>query len=164
MELHRTVGKLSYLLVPVLFISVMLLAHHRIDPEAQNLGWRLWIPFKDLFIFSFGFGVAIYCKKKTSIHARGMVVACMALIGPVMVRLFINVLGVNPPLGSLLGISPNYLILITLIILERKAKSGRWVFPCALGLFLFVHIVKTFKITPPVWDTFALWFISLPLT
>jgi hypothetical protein len=76
-----------------------------------------------------------------------MVVAGMALIGPVMVRLFINVLGVNPPLGSLLGISPNYLILITLIILERKAKSGRWVFPCALGLFLFVHIVKTFKIT-----------------
>jgi len=66
---HRFVGKLSYGLVPLLFISVMLLAHHRISPNAQNVPQRLWIPFKDLFVFSFGYAVAIWFRKSLPIHA-----------------------------------------------------------------------------------------------
>lgn len=163
-QTHRLVGKLSYGLVPLLFISVILLAHHRIDPDVENLAWRVWIPFKDLFIFTFGYGVAIKYRKTLPIHARGMIVAGMALIEPTMVRLFINVIGIPQPLGYYLGISPVYIILIFLMVLERKEKSGRWVFPSAFGLFLFIHIVRIFKIRIPVWDDFAHWFISLPLT
>jgi len=161
---HKLVGKLSYGLVPLLFISVMLLAHSRIDPDTENLAWELWIPFKDLFIFSFGYGVAIIFKKSLTIHARGMIVAGMALIEPVMVRVFFNVIGIQPPLGYLLGISADYIILIILIILERKEVKARWVFPCALGLFLFVHVVRIFNLSIPLWEDFAHWFISLLLT
>ena len=163
-RVHRLVGKFSYLLVPILFISVLLLAHSRIDPNIENLPGRLWIPFKDLIIFSFGFGVAIRFRKKVSVHARGMVVAGMALIEPTFVRLVINVIGIEPPLGYYLGIAPVYLILIILIIKERNEGKSRWVFKWALGLFLFIHIIRIFKIILPLWDDFAHWFISLPLT
>lgn len=164
LRIHRLVGKLSYGLVPLLFISVMLLAHHRIDPDAEDLAWKVWIPFKDLFIFTFGYAIAIINKKTLPIHVRGMIVAGMALIEPTMVRLVVNVIGIPQPLGYYLGISPDYIILIILMVLERKEKRGRWVFPSAFGLFLFIHIVRIYKITIPIWDDFAHWFISLPLT
>jgi len=163
-EWHRFVGKLSYGLVPLLFISVMLLAHHRISPNAQNVPQRLWIPFKDLFVFSFGYAVAIWFRKATFIHARGMVVTGMSLIEPAMVRTMANVVGIERPMAYYLGILPDYVILITLIILERKAVTGRWVFPCALALFLFVHAVRVFGVVLPGWGTFAHWFVALPLT
>lgn len=93
-----------------------------------------------------------------------MIVAGMALIEPTMIRFFVNVLGIERPLGSYLGIAPDYIILITLIILERKSKMGKRVFPCALGLFTFIHTIKTLKTPPQFWDSFAQWFVSLPLT
>lgn len=163
-RIHRLIGKLSYILVPLLIISVLLLAHSRIDPNTENLPWRLWIPFKDLIIFSFGFGVAIRFRKKVPIHARGMIVAGMALIEPTFVRLIVNVIGIEQPLGYYLGIAPVYLILLILIIKESKKEKYSWVFKWALGLFLFIHIIRIFKITLPLWDDFAYWFISLPLT
>ncbi len=160
---HRIIGRLSYGLVPLIFVSVMLLAHHRNTPNTENLALRLWIPFKDLFVFSFGYGVAIFFRKSMPIHARGMIVAGMSLIEPAMVRVFYYVIGIGRPLGYYLGITPIYVILITLIVLERKAVTGRWVFPCALGLFLFVHAVKILGIVLPPWEAFAHWFMSLPL-
>ena len=163
-QIHRIVGKLSYGLVPLLFISVMLLAHSRLELITKNLAGELWIPFKDLFIFSFGYGIAIIFRKSMPIHARGMIVAGMALIEPVMVRLFFNVIGIQPPVGYLLGISADYIILILLIVFERKETKGRWVFPGALGLFLFVHSVRIYDLSVPFWEDFAQWFISLPLT
>ena len=163
-RMHKLVGKLSYGLVPILFISVILLAHHRTDPDAEDLALRVWIPFKDLFIFTFGYGVAIIYRKTLRIHARGMIVAWMALIEPTMVRLVVNVIGIPQPLGYYLGIAPDYIILVILILLERKEIKSRWVFPSALGLFLFIHIVRIFKITFPLWDDFAHWFISLSLS
>lgn len=161
---HRMIGRFSYGLVPLIFISVMLLAHHRNSPNAENVAQRLWIPFKDLLVFSFGYGVAIVFRKSMPIHARGMIVAGMSLIEPAMVRVFYHMVGIGKPLGYYLGITPVYIILTTLIVLERKAVKGRWVFPCALGLFLFVHVVKISGVVLPGWGAFAHWFMSLPLT
>ena len=163
-QLHRTIGKASYLLVPILYISVILLAHHRIDPNLSNFPFEVWIPYKDLVIFTFGYGLAIYYRKTLAIHARGMIVAGMALVEPTMVRIFFNVLDIEPTAGYLMAISTVYITLIVLIILERNESKGRWVFPAAFGLFLFIHSVLLLEIKLPFWEDFARWFLALPLT
>ncbi len=161
---HRRVGTASYLLVPVLFISILLLAHHRlagVDGQAREF----WITFKDLIIFSFGFGVAIAYRKTMSIHARGMIVAGMALIEPTMVRVAFNVIAIAPPAGYLLAISIVYVTLALLIFRERReVRQVRWIFPVALGLFLFVHTILITNLMTPPWEAFTRWFVSLPLT
>jgi signal transduction histidine kinase len=48
--LHRSLGKPSYVLIPLIFISVSLLAHSRINQEARDAGPALWIPFEDLLL------------------------------------------------------------------------------------------------------------------
>ena len=141
LELHRQIGKLSYVLVPLIYISVILLAHSRIDPDSPNRYMELWFPFKDLIIFSAGYGVAIRYRKQMAIHARGMIVAGIVLIEPALVRFVIYALfsGEFDPTAYLITIGIVYALLIGLIVRDRKEKKGRWVFPMALVLYLMVH-------------------------
>lgn len=162
--LHKRVGKFSYLLVPILFVSILLLAHHRANPASPSLPMDLWITFKDLIIFSFGYGIAIRFRKSLPIHMRGMIVAGMALIEPTLYRLFMNVFGVPDPPGYFFVILPIYLILIILMIRERNEPKGRWVFPTCFILFATIHSILIFKIEIGVWKAFAHWFVSLGLT
>ena len=165
--LHRKIGKFSYILVPLIFISIILLAHSTLRGPEENLGLELWVPFKDLLIFSVGYGIAIKYRRTMAIHARGMIVAGIVLIEPAFVRLVLYVFFPDSGFdarGYLAAISLVYLILIGLIIAERKQKNGRWVFPLALGLYLFIHSVLIFKIKIAPWQAFAEWFAALPLT
>ena len=164
LEIHKAVGKFSYLLVPILFISIALLANNRIDPNLDLVGPELWIPFKDLIIFSLGFGIAVKFKNSMPIHARGMIVAGMAFVEPVMARVMFNVFEIQGLIAYLTAISVDYIILLGLIILERKETKGRWVFPIALATFFFIHIIRIFKINPAFWESFSRWFVSLPIT
>jgi len=165
--LHRTLGKLSYVLVPLIFISIFLLAHSRITGEEENLGLSLWLPFKDLIVFAFGYGVAIGFRHRLPIHARGMAVAGIVLIEPALVRLLLSVFFPNSGFaieGYLITLLILYALLIGLIIAERNQKQGRWVFPWAMGLYLLVHAVVIWKINLPPWQRFSEWFAALPLT
>lgn len=165
--LHKKIGKLSYILVPLIFISIALLAHSRIDPEDENIGLSLWIPFKDLLIFTFGYGVAIRYRKIMPIHARGMIVAGIVLIEPALVRLILYMFFPDSgfaPAGYLATIGIVYLLILGLIVAERKEKKGRWVFPVTLGLYLFVHSVIILQYSVPGWQIIAKWFAGLPLT
>ncbi len=165
--LHRTIGKLSYFVVPFIFISVILLAHSRITGEEENLGLILWVPFKDLLVFAFGYGVAIKYRHTMAIHARGMIVAGIVLIEPALTRLILYVFFPGAgfvPEGYLAAIAILYLLLIGLVIAERKQRVGRWVFSLTLGLYIFVHSVILFQIEIPPWQAFSEWFEALPLT
>lgn len=166
-EIHRKIGKLSYLLVPLIFISIILLAHSTLRGPKENVGLELWVPFKDLLIFAVGYGIAIKYRKTMAIHARGMIVAGIVLIEPALVRLILYVFFPDEgfaPSGYITMIILLYTLLIGLIISERKQKVGRWVFPLALGLYVFVHTVLLFQIRIPGWQAFAEWFAALPLT
>lgn len=165
--LHKKIGKLSYILVPLIFISIILLAHSTLRGPRENVGLELWVPFKDLLIFAVGYGIAITYRHTMAIHARGMIVAGIVLIEPALVRLILYVFFPNEgfaPSGYLSMIVLLYALLIGLIISERKQKVGRWVFPLALGLYIFVHSVLLLQIRIPGWQSFAEWFKALPLT
>lgn len=165
--LHRKIGKLSYVLVPLIFISIILLAHSTLRGPIENVGLELWVPFKDLLIFAVGYGIAIKYRHTMAIHARGMIVAGIVLIEPALVRLILYVFFPDEgfaPSGYLTTIVLLYTLLISLIVIERKQKIGRWVFPLTLGLYIFVHSVLVFQIRIPGWQTFAEWFKTLPLT
>lgn len=166
-RLHRTLGKFSYVLVPLIFISVMLLAHHRITGNEEDLGLILWIPFKDLLILGVAYFIAIRYRKSLQIHARGMIAAGVVLIEPALVRFILYTFFPESgfaPEGYLATIIIIYLLFIGLIIAESKQKSGRWVFPLIFGLYIFVHSVIIFQIQIAPWQSFSRWFASLPLT
>jgi hypothetical protein len=162
-SIHRFNGKLSYFLFPLIFISVILLAHSRHEIDEKNLDIRLLVPFKDLLILGTAYFIAIRYRHNIDLHARGMIVTGIAFIEPALIR-FIRYAVIPSPTANYLTILIVYSILIGLIIKERNQKRGRWVFPLILGLYVIVHTIIIFKIHIGPWESFSKWFINLPLT
>ena len=169
LAVHKFIGKLTYILMPMLFISVILLTHYQIQKHVEIVngeklyGNHLIIPFKDLLILGTAYIIAIVYRHNINIHARAMIATGIVFIEPALFRLLINSTK-NLPIGFLCTIGLVYSLLIGLIIIERKQKSGRWVFPLILGLYIIVHSLIISQIKIGVWETFAKWFAGLPLT
>ncbi len=167
LSIHRLIGKLSYVLMPLLFTSVILLKHYRIGGHVtDDLGARLWLQTKDLVIIGIMYCIAIRYRHNVQIHARAMIATGIVFIEPALARFLIN--SVFPKEYSmqafLITIVLVYALLISLMIIERKQKTGRWIFPLVLILYIIFHSLYLFKISTPAWDAFAKWFVELPLT
>jgi uncharacterized membrane protein len=164
--LHKTLGKLTYVLLPLFFLSVILLKHHRIGGEVSpGLGANLWLQLKDLVIMGTMYGIALKHKNDVQIHARAMIATGIVFIEPALARFIIwaffpddFIMGIQVTLVFLYG------LLIALIYLERKQTKGRWVFPLVAVMYLIFHWLYLFKISFPAWDDFAKWFALLPIT
>ncbi len=165
--LHRTIGKLSYVLVPVLVVSLVLLAHNQITIHDYGISYsRLYILFLQLSllaIFVIAYVLAIIYRKSPSHHARYMISTSLTLIDPAVARIPLNLPSL-PFSYQVLTFTLTDIILLILIIIERKQTKGREVFPIMLAIFLFF---QTFNLTwsdSKTWDNFSLWFANLPLT
>jgi len=161
--LHRLIGKMTYFLFPLIFISVLLLVHSRITPTEKELGHHLFVSFKDLLILGTGYFIAIRYRHNIDLHARGMIATGIVFIEPALARLMFHLLpgDIAPYIVTIFIV---YSILITLMVLERKQKKGRWVFPLILGLYIVVHSILVFNIEIGPWESFARWFAALPIT
>lgn len=166
LPLHRKIGKLSYIILPLFFISVILLKHYRIGGHiTENLGASLWLQTKDLVIIGIMYAIAIANKHNIQIHARAMIATGIVFIEPSLGRfLIIVIFPTNPMIGFFLTIGIMYGLLIWLLFLERKQSSGRWIFPLQICLYLLFHYLYLFQVSFPLWDSFAKWFALLPIT
>ena len=167
LAIHKQVGKLSFILLPLFFISVILLKHHRIGGVyTPDLGSKLWLQVKDLVIIGIMFAIAIVNKRNMQIHARAMIATGIVFIEPTLGRFIILTLLPEPNfvLGLAITVVIMYALIISLIIIERKQSSGRWVFPLLLFLYIVFHYFIFFQVSFPFWDAFAKWFVELPLT
>ena len=162
--IHSILGKISYVLFPLVIIAGALLAHHRAEFET-NIARGLFIPFKDIVVLLVAYSIAIYYRKDVAIHARAMIATAIPFLEPALVRFLGWSLPENFPLAPYAWtILIMDLILIGLIIRERKAKRGRWVFPLILGLYFVIQFILFSSVEIPGWKPLAEWFAALPLT
>ena len=167
LPIHRQVGKLSFVILPLFFVSVILLKHYNLGGEVtEGLGASLWLQLKDLVIIGTMFTIAMVNKKNMQIHARAMIATGIVFIEPTLGRFIILTVLPQPDFFIGLGITVAimYALIITLIILERKQTKGRWVFPLLLAMFMVFHTLIFFQISFPLWDAMAAWFVRLPIT
>ncbi len=166
-SLHRFIGKFSYGLVPVLVISLVLLAHSQITIHDFGITYsRLYILFLQLsllLIFIVAYVLAIIYRKKPYLHARFMICTSLTLIDPAVARIPLNI----PPLPfdyQVLTFALTDIIFLILIFMERNQKRGRKVFPVMLALFVVFQAINLTSTDHAIWDIFSMWFASLPLT
>jgi hypothetical protein len=167
LSIHRQVGKLSFIILPLFFVSVILLKHSLIGGEVtEGLGAGLWLQLKDLVIIGTMFTIAMVNKKTMQIHARAMIATGIVFIEPTLGRFIMLTVLPEPDffLGLGITVSIMYALIISLIILERKQTKGRWVFPLLLAMYVVFHILIFFEISFPLWDAIAAWFVQLPIT
>ena len=166
LSIHRMVGKISYFIIPLIFISILLLTHSRIPHNGLLTEDNLVGAFnsaKDLVILSVAFYIAIKFKKEYQLHARGMIVTGLAFIEPAFIRFTFRVIS-NPIWAYLTTIFTLYAVLLYLIYKERNQISARWVFPLILILYMIAHGLVLTGIYLPIWEVCVKWFVSFPLT
>lgn len=173
LTLHRVIGRLSYVLFPLILISVVLAIHqipHEIDEP--DLDISLFGQFRPFLIFIIAYFIAIKYRYKSGIHARAMIATGICMIEPALTRLTLNAFGAfnlftsSPNLfiiGSLITISIIFLLSIGLIVSERTQTRDRWVFPLILGLYFAAYFIAMARIHIGL-ESLAKWFVSLPLT
>ncbi len=164
---HRLIGKSSYVLVPFVVVSLVLLAHSQITIHEFGITYgRLYVLFLQLsllVLFIISYSLAIVYRHIPARHARYMICTALTMIDPAVARLPIDTPSFPFPY-QVITFSITDLILIVLIFMERNHKKGREVFPIMLVVFLFFQVMNLTTTRSQIWDDFSLWFARLPLT
>lgn len=168
-DLHRQIGVVSFAIAPLVVISMVLLANFRLrssTPAAYQLQtYILYLQISLAFLFSISYLLAMVYRKQAEIHARFMICTGLTLIDPVFARLFYWIHPTSAADHQWLTFGLTDLIFVFLIILERRNPRGRWVFPFMLLAFIILQIPALLMLTDrPAWQSFAMWFASLPIT
>jgi hypothetical protein len=173
--LHRRLGLLSYVLVPVIVVVTARFAHYTLR-EVPSLGtyglFFLALVLLTLVAFVTLFGLAMFFKDQPAIHARFMIATLFPLFTPVTDRLagrfMPSIFAMVPRLdGSPLVQCAGFLLADTILAglaVWDWRRNQRRVFPVALAIVLVYQAsVLTFH-RFGFWQDFGPWFLSLPLS
>jgi len=136
---HRVIGKASYFLVPLIVVSIFFIAKELYETapltQSQKIA-TLYVPFYQIVDFITLYVLAIYYKKRISYHMRYMIATSLAVYGAALKRFFINFMGISGPNAFLYTFIVTDLILLGLIIYDRRhGKSYR---PYAISLIILL--------------------------
>ena len=165
---HRALGRVSYVVAPLVVVSMVLLAHRNTSnpalSEADRLG--VYVPLSLAALFAVSYGLAIVTRRTMALHARFMVCTALTLVDPVGVRLLFWA-HANPSWRyQWATFALTDLIFLGLIWRERQMRTARLVFPAMLGLFVIAQAVMLTDLPfrTPLWGAFVRWFLALDLT
>ena len=133
--LHRSVGKLSYLVFPLLIISFIPRIIKTINSGDIQF---LFFPLADGFLLMIFYVLAIYYKKKTAKHMRYMIASALVLMGPTFGRIGPNLLGWSELSTQNVEYGIIYSVLISLIFYDLKNKRKFQPYLIAIVGF-FIH-------------------------
>lgn len=164
-KVHRTLGKLGYVLAPLVCYSIFMvtkMVYHReiaIRPENSVLG-QLALDIPTIFIFGLFFALAMINRNKPDAHMRYMIGTSLLMIGPGLGRALIIFGGIPFPVS----VSIVYYIAETIaaLFLLNDIKKGANIKPLAVILLVLVvnHIIWASQ-DSMLWQKFAKWFVTL---
>lgn len=171
--IHKQTGRLSYVLVPLLIFSTIDLLKYRL-PEPGQLGTMeyIFIPLvlHALYVFILFYGLAIYHRKNTMVHARYMVCTAFPFFTPITDRIigiyFPSILQYFPtiegrPVEMYAGFALADILLVGLSIWDWRSHR-RWnIFPFALAVLLVYHYSVLNFYRFDWWKSYCNWFAGL---
>ncbi len=168
-DVHRLLGKLSYLLAPLIVISTVALANVTLNVRGlTDEGLYIFaLPVFALTQFIVSYSVAIKNRKRPDVHARFMICTALTLLDPIFARILaVNFIQVEFSTGIIQYFTYGFidLILIVLAVWDWKSRGRRDVFLPMLFFFIATQLPTFFVLKWPAWEAFAAWFMNLPLT
>lgn len=172
-SLHRLTGQLSYLLAPLIALSTLLLAHHKLVMRGLEgfgpmvFGLQLFLLLQFLLIY----GLAIAHRRSPDVHARYMVGTVFPMLDPIFNRILSIPLAVYfpslPDQAIFITFGSILLIVSALAWIDRKEGYPRPVFLHMLGILLVTQLAILAPLFSPAyagwWKGIAGWYLALPL-
>jgi hypothetical protein len=167
-DIHKQVGKLSYILAPLVFVSIATIRHNamaRADDPFSPGQLALLFPnaIAQPLLFAFTFLMAIYYRKESATHARFMLCTIIPSTGPIFNRIgafYISSSIVWAPITNIIVM----ILLAFLSIWDWKERRRLNVFPVILALFVVFFVINRMISGTVFQMSFARWYLSLPLS
>jgi hypothetical protein len=136
--LHRTVGKLSYIVFPLLILSFTPQIIKILNSDNPRF---VFFPGADTVLLILFYSLAIYNKKKSPVHMRYMIATALVFLGPTIGRIGPIWFGLSGVLTQNIQYSITYSILISLILYDKSKEKNYKPYLVALGCFFLHQIV-----------------------
>lgn len=146
---HRQIGKISFLLVPLIILSALNMVHIMIirkDSYPPLIPYQLaFIDFATLIQFLLFYILAIYKRKKIHLHARYMACTVLGPLIPALTRLLFRFPFIDS-FNSSLNISYVIIEIVLILLLLDDKRTGKIRLPYVLALILFSvqHLIMNF--------------------
>ena len=116
-RLHKELGKISYIIFPLLILSFIPQMARIINSENLNF---LFFPLADSILLMLFYSLAIYHRKKLAKHMRYMIGTAIVFLGPTFGRIGSILLELPEVLSQNILYAIIYLLLIGLILYDKK--------------------------------------------
>jgi hypothetical protein len=175
-KIHTLIGKSSYLIFPVLILSIILLVHATIRKSLQvDFGtyFSMALMLNATLVLVLIYVLGIYFRKDRFTHARYMVCTIFPLFTPITDRIIYKYIPAliqfapkveGAPVVPFYGFLLADLIVIGLAVWDWKTHKRKDVFLVVLGLLLIYHISLFTFYQIPAWRSLSAWFFGLDLT
>ena len=131
--LHRIIGKLSYIVFPLLILSfvpqIMRLSH---SEHRENV----FYPLADCVLLIVFYSLAIYNKKASSKHMRYMIATAVVFLGPTIGRIGPILLGWSGIFTQNVQYGIIYLILLSLVLYDKTNQKKYTPYLVAIACFV----------------------------
>jgi len=167
--IHRALGKISFLLAPLIVISTIFLANYKLNVrQLNNEGLYIFgLQFFIIFLFAYFYLMAMVRRKQPDVHARWMICTAFTMLDPIFARvILVNFYQVPFETGVIqwMTFALTDVIVLILVIKDWTSSSRRDVFLPALVLLALAQIAMLTAWDTATWKAFATWFAGLPLT
>jgi hypothetical protein len=146
---HRVLGKTSFVLVPLIFVSGLNMIHLMLvnmENYPPVIPYQLaFIDFTVLPLFILFYSLAVIHRKNIQLHARYMVCTIIGPLIPALTRMLFIIPAIDS-FDKSLNISYAIMEVVILILLFDDKRSGKVRLPYGLALVVFSidHVVMNF--------------------
>lgn len=165
LELHRMIGKLSYLVMPLLLISIFMVGKSQyikmngvVPPPVLNSTIALNVP--SLLSFAAFYTLALVYKRPAAFHMRYMIATSLLLIGPGLGRALIIYFGMDFELAVSVTNWLAILIAVALLLVDLKNKKSYVPYTVIIVILVWANLTWEFKYSGIV-QSFCSWFGSV---
>ena len=136
--IHRNVGKLSYIIFPLLVLSFFPQIIRLFNSEKPEY---IFFPGADCILLIIFYSSAIYYRRKSPIHMRFMIATALVFLGPTIGRIGPIWFGWSEVLTQNVQYTIIYAILISLIFYDKFYNKDYKPYLAAIGYFVMHQIV-----------------------
>ncbi len=169
-NLHRALGKLSYVTAPLFVASSLFLAHYRFSrmdaASFESEAYTLYLPVSAAFLFAASYAMALVHRRNAQLHARFMACTALLLLDPVLGRV-LGFYAIDLPQFWQYQLITFTTVAVLLLLLartlpRRSADARRFaLFAAAYGFVLALWFVAP---RTEGWMWFARWFRQVAVT
>jgi hypothetical protein len=176
LALHRMIGKISYVIVPLALVSQVLMIRFGYNAYTENLSRQLLngvpqysrdqilhmaaksyaLPFVYIVWMGLFYSLAIINRKNTPVHARYMIAVAMTVLGPTVDRIIfflfkIEIFPFGIPVESFSFLLTD-IILAWLLIRDYRKKRSTRIFRICLIIYVISHIWYFIVPDTTIWE------------